>query len=50
MPPPAISGTIDSIFALGAEFHDREQVGQVVAQDVAGDRDRVEPAPDASSV
>ena len=24
-----------------AEFHDREQIGQVVAQHVAGDRDRV---------
>ena len=26
----------------GAKFHDREQVGQVITQDVAGDRDRVQ--------
>ena len=31
----------------GAELHDREQVGEVVAQHVAGDRDRVLAAADA---
>ena len=40
-PPPSISGTIESIFALVPELEDREQVGQVVAQHVAGDRDGV---------
>ena len=40
-PPPASSGTIESIFALRADLEDREQVGDVVAQHVAGHRDGV---------
>jgi amidohydrolase len=40
-PPPFISGTTESILARRAELEDREEVGVVVAQDVAGDRDGV---------
>ena len=34
-------------FGAGSEFHDGEQVGQIIAQDVSGDGDGVQPANDA---